>query len=294
MTPPLIVVVRMLVATTTTTISAELVELSYTLGVDAPTSPKLMSFTHKIIKKGLNKLNIWVELNDFCSSEHSGTHVDAPIHNNQHGWSIEEIPTSRLWRVPAVVVDVSGPISQSKIKNYEVKVDDLTRWEEIHGVIPDGALVLIRTGWSNKIKQNIREYAGLDQHNKINFPGVGKGAAEWLVKHGSRNGHTKGIVGVGIDTLSLDKGQSVRYPTHVALFKENIYGVENLANLDKLPATGFYVTVMPLRIGRGSGSPARIIAEVGELPPGTSTASSPVSSILILLLVATLTLDWLL
>ncbi|KAK7084621.1 hypothetical protein SK128_001816, partial [Halocaridina rubra] len=150
--------------------SAELLELSYTYNNDAPTSPKLTQFTHKIIKKGLNKFGIWVELNEFCTSEHAGTHLDAPVHFAEHGWAVEAIPTKRLWRVPAVVIDVSRQIKFSGQMNYEVKVKDLEDWEAAHGVIPDGCLVIIRTGWGAKSK-NIRDYSGLDQHNKNNFPG---------------------------------------------------------------------------------------------------------------------------
>lgn len=254
------------------TVSTELLELSYTYNVDAPTSPKLTGFTHKIIKKGLNKFGIWVELNEFCSSEHSGTHIDAPVHYSEHGWDVAAIPTRHLWRLPAVVIDVSRQIKLSGQLNYEIKVRDLEDWEKAHGVIPDGTIVIIRTGWGAK-SQNIREYSGLDQHNKNNFPALGKGAAEWLAKHGTKHGHETGVVAVGIDTISMDVGQSVRYPAHVALYKKNIYGIENMANLDKLPVTGAFVTVLPMRIGGGSGAPARIIAEIDEVHAYSSVTS---------------------
>ncbi|XP_066980365.1 isatin hydrolase-like [Macrobrachium rosenbergii] len=252
-----------LAAFVVSTATSELIELSYTYNVDAPTSPKLTQFTHKIVKKGLNKFGIWVELNEFCASEHSGTHIDAPVHLAEHGWPVDSIPTRRLWRVPAVVIDVSNQIRSANHLNYEVKVQDLEDWEAVNGIIPDGTLVLIRTGWGAKVN-NLRDYSGLDQHNKNNFPGLGKGAAEWLANHGKKHGHETGIIGVGIDTISIDVGQSVRLPSHVALFSENVYAIENMANLDKLPVKGAIVTVLPMRIGGGSGAPARIIAEVGE------------------------------
>nr|XP_045600107.1 isatin hydrolase-like [Procambarus clarkii]QPM92666.1 kynurenine formamidase-like [Procambarus clarkii] len=286
-------VAALVVAAVAASTRAVIVDLSYTYNVDAPNSPRVTPFSHKIVKKGPNKINIWQEVNDFCASEHSGTHLDAPINFAQHGWSTEAIPLSRLWRVPAVVVDVSGPIKNAQDKNYEVKVRDLEQWESDHGTIPDGALVLFRTGWAKKVK-NIRDFAGLDQHNTLNFPGIGKGAAEWLARHASRHSYQKGVVGVGIDTLSLDKGQTVRFPAHVALYQHNIYGLENLANLDKLPATGSYVTVMPLKIGGGSGSPARVIGEVDEAPPGASPAGTLLHSAYILpcLLIITLLAHW--
>ncbi|XP_068220104.1 isatin hydrolase-like [Palaemon carinicauda] len=271
------------------TATAELIELSYTYNVDAPTSPKLTQFTHKIVKKGLNKFGIWVELNEFCASEHSGTHVDAPVHFAEKGWALEAIPTKRLWRVPAVVIDVSNQIKLSKnVLNYEIKVKDLEDWEAVNGIIPDATLVLIRTGWGAKVN-NLREYSGLDQHNKNNFPGLGKGAAEWLANHGNKHGHETGVIGVGIDTISVDVGQSVRYPSHVALYTKNIYGIENMANLDKLPVKGAIVTVLPMRIGGGSGAPARIIAEVGEEHQLTSASPKSNQSLAVMLVAQMIT-----
>ncbi|XP_037799166.1 isatin hydrolase-like [Penaeus monodon] len=309
--------------------SSELVELSYTFNLDAPTSPKLTPFSHRIVKKGVNKYGLWVEMNDFSASEHSGTHIDAPVHFSERGWTLDSVPIRRLWRVPAVLIDVTHHVQNSGVKNYEIKVRDLEMWEAQYGMLPDGCIVLFMTGWGSKVR-NLREYSGLDRHNKINFPGedlrsgdklnfpgegldplrnrqhylgpglehqiklnfpgLSKGAAEWLANHATRYHQRWGVIGVGIDTLSLDVGQSVRYPAHVALFANNIYGIENLANLDRLPPTGFYVTVMPIRIGGGSGAPARVLAEVNEpYPPGRfSHSAGPVAPSLALLMPALL------
>lgn len=266
----------LLAALGVSTAAAELIELSYTYNKDAPTSSKITPFVHKQIKKGYDKLGFWLELAEFCTSEHSGTHLDAPVHFAEHGWPVEAIPTRRLWRVPAVVIDVSKNI-RPDLPNYEVKVKDLEDWEAANGVIPDGSLILVRTGWGAKVNR-LSEYLGLDSNNNQNSPGLGKGAAEWLVNHGKKHGHRTGVVGFGIDTVSVDVGKSVRYPSHVILYKENIYGIENMANLDKLPVKGALVTVLPVRIGGGSGAPARIIAEVGE----ASSAPSPLPSVLLL------------
>ncbi|XP_050713053.1 isatin hydrolase-like [Eriocheir sinensis] len=270
---------------------SELIELTYTYNVNAPTSPKLRQFKQELVMKGRNKQRQWVELYNICLSEHSGTHIDAPRHFNETGWTVEAIPTDRLWRLPAVVVDVSKMIGKSQEKNYEVTPKDLTDWEAEHGVIPDGALVFVRTGWG-KMVNNYWSYAGLDENNKLNFPGLGKEAAEWLVHHGQNNSHSTGIVGVGIDTLSLDNGHSVRMPAHITLFAANIYGIENVANLDKLPAVGSHVTVMPMRIGKGSGAPARIIAEIGEGPMSLAPALRPFLPALLLPLFPVLRAPW--
>lgn len=258
--------------TVVSTTLAELLELSYTFNVDAPNSPSLKNFEHSIVKKGKNKFGNWVELNNFCSSEHSGTHLDAPVHFNRHGWSVSEIPTERLYRVPGVMIDVSRRArSQS---NYEIKTRDLERWESSNGIIPDGAVVLINTGWGQK-SSDIQQYSGLDEHNKLNFPGLSVEAAEWLATHGSKHGHDKGILGVGIDTISVDVGQSVRYPAHIALARRNLYNIENVANTYRLPPTGFILTILPVRIGGGSGAPARILAELnGSFGPAYSASTS--------------------
>ncbi|XP_064077598.1 isatin hydrolase-like [Macrobrachium nipponense] len=174
------------------TAAAELFELSYTYNKDAPTSSKLSPFVHKQIKKGYDKLGFWVELNDFCTSEHSGTHIDAPVHFAEHSWALEAIPIRRLWRVPAVVIDVSKNIKPDQ-PNYEVKVKDFEEWEAVHGVIPDGSLVLARTGWGAKVN-TLSQYLGLDGNNNQNFPGLGKGAAEWLLNHRKKHGHKTGVV----------------------------------------------------------------------------------------------------
>ncbi|KAG7173941.1 isatin hydrolase-like [Homarus americanus] len=271
-------------------VSTELLELSYTYNIDAPTSPKLKPFTSTILNKSLNELGFWVELNEFCTSEHSGTHVDAPVHFSKDSWTLDAIPLDRLWRVPGVVIDVSEAIRVSGERNYGIKAKDLEAWEEDHGTIPDGVVVLIRTGWGKK-SQNLGQYSGLDLKKRNNFPGLSEEAATWLATHGSRHGHSRGVMGVGVDTISVDVGNSTHYLAHRAMYSRNVYGMENLANLDKLPPSGFLLTILPMKIGGGSGGPARIIAEVPVGVPssivdtaGSSCLSSCLSLPFVLLL----------
>ncbi|XP_042886133.1 isatin hydrolase-like [Penaeus japonicus] len=253
--------------------SSDLLELSYTYNVDAPTSPKLTPFTFKVIKKGYNDFGAWVELNEFCSSEHSGTHLDAPVHFAKDRWSVADIPLDRLWRVPAVVIDVSEAIERSGLIDYPIKAEDLEAFEKVHGVIPDHTVVLVRTGWGLK-SGDLQEYSNVDETNTNHFPGLSEEAATWLATHGERHGHTTGIVGVGVDTISVDVGNSTRYSAHVAMYSRNIFGLENVANMHKLPASGFHLTILPMRIGGGSGAPARIIAEFDQRADALSSASS--------------------
>ncbi|XP_037780719.1 isatin hydrolase-like [Penaeus monodon] len=253
--------------------SSALLELSYTYNLDAPTSPKLTPFTYKVLKKGYNDFGVWVELNEFCTSEHSGTHLDAPVHFAKDRWGVSDIPLDRLWRVPAVVIDVSQAIKRSGQIDYPIAVEDLEAWEKVHGVIPDHTLVLVRTGWGLK-SGDLQAYSNVDETNTNHFPGLSKEAATWLATHGQRHGHRTGIVGVGVDTISVDVGNSTRYGAHEAMYSRNLFGLENVANMHKLPPSGFRVTVLPMRIGGGSGAPARIVAELDQRAEPLASASS--------------------
>lgn len=126
-----------------------------------------------------------------------------------------------------------------------------------HGRIPDGAIVLIRTGWGGRWPDRAR-YLGTARTGaaavpELHFPGIDAAAARWLVDQ-------RQIDAVGIDTPSIDYGQSTTFDTHQILFAANIPAFENVANLDRLPATGGYVMALPMKIAGGSGGPLRIVA----------------------------------
>lgn len=190
----------------------------------------------------------------FASAEHGGTHLDAPIHFAEGGWTNDQVPLSGLIG-PAVVVDVTEQVTP----DYLVSVDDLVAWEGVNGLIPDGAMLLVRTGWADRWADRTA-YLGTDRVGEaavadLHFPGVGAEAAQWLVDH-------REIAAVGIDTPSLDRGQSSDFRTHVILYAENILGFENVAHLDELPVTGSFVVALPMKIEGGSGGPLRIVAFV--------------------------------
>ena len=132
-------------------------------------------------------------------------------------------------------------------------------WEAENGMLPDGGILLVRTGWGPRWGDRT-EYLGTDMVGpeavpELHFPGIGGEAASWLVAN-------RGIVAVGIDTPSIDYGQSADFETHVILYTENISGFENVANLEALPETGSYVVALPMKIEGGSGGPLRIVAFV--------------------------------
>ena len=192
----------------------------------------------------------------FASAEHGGTHLDAPIHFAEGRRAVHEIPLSSLITM-ASVVDVSAAADADP--DYVLSVDDLTAWEAEHGPIADGTALLVRTGWSSRWNDRTAylgtDLTGPDAVPELHFPGIGTDAAQWLV--GNRD-----IAAIGIDTPSIDYGQSSDYRTHVILYSENIVGFENLTNLDRLPATGAGIVALPMKIVGGSGGPLRIVGWV--------------------------------
>ena len=190
----------------------------------------------------------WYTVGSFGASDHSGTHMDGPVHFSQGQAAIDKISLEQFIS-PAVVVDMAEACAADP--DYELSCSDLAAWEAAHGPIPAGAVVLARSGWSERWPDR-RRYLGSESANDFHFPGVAPNAAKLLV--GRR------VHGVGIDTASLDHGPSQDYPTHRILGGAGVYGLENLANLHLLPAAGATVIALPLKIGNGSGAPARVIA----------------------------------
>jgi kynurenine formamidase len=190
----------------------------------------------------------------FSAAEHGGTHLDAPIHFAEGGKTNDQLPLSSLVG-PAVVVDVTSRVTP----DYLLTVDDLTQWETAHGRIPDGAIVLMRTGWDAKYADRTAylgtSLAGASAVPQLHFPGISEQAAQWLVDH-------RKISAVGIDTPSIDFGQSSTFRAHVILYGKGIPGFENVANVGSLPSSGSFVVALPMKIEGGSGGPLRIVAYV--------------------------------
>jgi len=181
--------------------------------------------------------------------EHSGTHMDAPGHFVLGGRLSPEITPEELI-VPIVVIDISAAAAGNP--DAVVTVDDLTRFERRHGRIPRRALACMNSGWAAKIDDPI-EYKGGPSFPNYHFPGFSLAAAMWLVER-------RDVTGIGVDTLSLDPGNSTTFPVHVNFLATDRYGLENLNNLDKLPPRGAlaYVGLIPWE--EGSGGPCRVIA----------------------------------
>ena len=195
----------------------------------------------------------------FRMAEHGGTHIDAPIHFYENRWTVDEIPLDRLVG-PAIVVDVTSRCAENR--DYRASVADFEAWERQHGRIPDASIVLVRTGfgrfWPDRKAYLGTEERGVAAVAELHFPGLHPDAARWLI--GERRIHA-----VGLDSASIDHGQSKQFETHRILFEANVPAFENLAGLDELPATGFTVVALPIKIRGGSGGPLRVIAILPEI-----------------------------
>lgn len=213
-----------------------------------------IGFVHEELAYGPTPGGFFYSSYRYSAAEHGGTHLDAPIHFAAGRQASDEIPLSRLIG-PAVVIDVSDRATP----DYQVSVSDFTSWETAHGQIPPGAIVLVRTGWDARYGDRAA-YLGTDVTGpeavaQLHFPGLAPEAAQWLVDHRS-------IGSFGLDTPSVDYGQSKDFRAHVILYEANIPGFENVANLGEVPATGGYVMALPMKIAKGSGGPLRIVAFV--------------------------------
>lgn len=229
------------------------IDLTHTFDQETIYWPTANSFTLKTVHKGKTKGGYWYETNDMAVSEHGGTHMDAPVHFAKGKWSAEKVPLTSLMG-PACVLDVSQ--KSKKNRDYLVSVEDIEEWEKQHGPVPTNSIFLAHTGW-DEFWPNKKHYLGTKEKGDVanlHFPGFSKEAADLLVK--------RGVKAVGLDTPSLDFGQSKDYWAHRIFGKANIPGFENVANLHDLPATGATVIALPMKIGDGSGGPLRIIAQL--------------------------------
>jgi kynurenine formamidase len=184
----------------------------------------------------------------FWTLEHYGTHMDAPAHFPPGKEYLDQISVQRLF-APAVVVDVRE--EASKDQDYRLRVMRVEKWEALHGRIPVGAVVLLRTGWASRWPDQAR-YRNMDAAGVMHFPGFSVEAARLLIE--------RGVVGLGIDTLSIDYGPSKDFEVHRVTLPAGLYQLENLANLDQLPDSGAFLISAPIKLESGSGGPVRVFA----------------------------------
>jgi kynurenine formamidase len=230
---------------------AKLVDLTYSYDQNTVYWPNAEGFRHRKDTWTITPKGFWYAAGEFTSAEHGGTHIDSPIHFSQGKQTVDQIPVSNLI-APAAVIDVTSAVARNR--DYRATAGDVQGWEQSHGAIPPGSIVVFRTGWGRHWPDR-KQYLGSDAPGDVanlHFPGLSKDAAELLVK--------RGISGVGIDTASLDHGPSSDFIVHQVLNSANIYGLENVANADRLPLTGATLIALPMKIAEGSGAPVRLVA----------------------------------
>ncbi|QHT67234.1 cyclase family protein [Rhodocytophaga rosea] len=234
------------------------VDLSYDYSKETIFWPTASPFILDTVSVGMTEKGYYYSSYGFCTDEHGGTHIDAPIHFAQGGRTVDQLPLSQLIG-PSVKIDVSPQALANK--DYLVSIQDFTQWESVHGKIPEGSIVLLQTGYSRYWPDRL-QYLGTDKTgnegvSQLHFPGLDPKAAQWLVTQ-------RKIKAIGIDTASIDYGQSQEFSSHVTLMKANIPAFENLASLDQVPTLGAHIVALPMKIKGGSGGPLRIIAFIPD------------------------------
>src|SRR5215217_9771921 len=217
-----------------------------------PTSPT--TFQLNRLSYGKTEGGYFYASNSFCTPEHGGTHLDAPIHFAEGKRTADQIPVEQLI-APAVVVDVSAKAAADP--DYRLTLEDVRAWEAKHGPVGQGVIVLLRTGWGKRWPDRKR-YLGDDKPgdaSNLHFPSYGAEAARYLVEQ-------RKVGAIGVDTASIDHGPSKDFIVHQIANGANVPGVENVANLEEVPETGAWVIALPMKIAGGSGGPVRIVALV--------------------------------
>jgi len=235
---------------------SRIVDLTHSFGADTVVWPTEQDF--KLIVQHAEETpgGYYYASNRLELPEHGGTHIDAPIHFSKGKQTLDQIPIERM-NGTAVRIDVVEQCAGNR--DYLVTISDFERWEVEHGQIPNGSIVLLDTGfahfWPNRQDYLGTALRGQEGVRALHFPGLHPEAAVWLARE-------RQVKAVGIDTASIDYGQSTKFETHVALLSENVPVFENLANLHNLPDRGFDVIALPMKIAGGTGGPLRIIAVV--------------------------------
>lgn len=200
---------------------------------------KLVDFA----KDGYNLYNL-------TYNEHTGTHMDAPLHFSEDGQSVAEIPVENLV-APLCIIDIKAKATESA--DAQVTPEDLKAWISANGDIPDGACVAMNSGWGVQVLTD--KFRNADENGVMHFPGFHLEAAQMLMEEAN-------VVGIAVDTLSLDFGPSPDFAVHYAWLPSNRWGIECIANLDALPASGATLVVGAPKFRGGTGGPSRVMAMV--------------------------------
>jgi kynurenine formamidase len=237
--------------------TARLIDLTYSFDdqtVYWPTAPH--EFELEQLAYGPTEAGFFYAANAFSAPEHGGTHLDAPIHFSAGKKTADAIPLDALIG-PAVVIDVAEQAAADS--DYRLLAKDVRLWEEENGLVPEGAVVLLRTGWGVYWPDR-KAFLGDDtpgDASNLHFPSYGVEAARLLVEE-------RRVAVLGVDTASIDHGPSTDFIVHQIANGSDVPGLENVANLERMPETGSWVVALPMKISGGSGGPVRIVGLVWD------------------------------
>jgi len=249
-----IFVVPVMAQKSTTLPLGRVVDLTYAFDANTVYWPTAEQFKLETDFEGMTDKGYYYSAYRYSAAEHGGTHLDSPVHFAKGHYTVDQLPLQQLMGA-AIVIDVTKQCAANP--DYLVSVADFEDWEKRNGKIAAGTIVLLRTGYG-KYYPDRKKYLGTDERGaaavaKLHFPGLDPAAARWLTQNRS-------IKAIGLDTASIDRGQSTLFETHRTLFEKNIPAFENVANLDQLPVKGFSIIALPMKIKGGSGGPLRIVA----------------------------------
>ena len=234
--------------------SGRVIDLSHPFDASTVYWPTAEGFKLDTDFEGMTDKGYFYSAYRYSAAEHGGTHLDAPVHFAKGRNHVDEIPLEQLMG-NGIVIDVSSQCAANP--DYLVSVADFQNWERRNGRIRPDTIVFLRTGFGKRYPDR-KSYLGTEERGadavaKLHFPGLDPAAARWLTQNRS-------IKAIGLDTASIDYGQSTLFESHRILMEKNIPAFENVANLELLPAKGFSVIALPMKIKGGSGGPLRIVA----------------------------------
>lgn len=232
----------------------EWIDLTHEFSEESIYWPTAEPFKKETVFQGRAEAGFYYEAHSFSAAEHGGTHLDAPIHFAENRNSLEQVPVEQLIG-PGALIRIAEKVKKNR--NYQLSVEDVLLWEKDNGEIAEDSILLVDTG-SSKLWPDREKYMGTNERGpgalaQLKFPGIHPEAAKFLATK-------RKVKAVGLDSPSIDFGGSKLFESHQILFERNIPGMENVANLDRLPLKGFTVIALPMKIKGGSGGPLRVVA----------------------------------
>jgi kynurenine formamidase len=211
------------------------IDMTHSFGAETIYWPTEGDFSLEVGFEGVTDAGFYYTSNRFSAADHGGTHLDAPKHFARGKQAADEVPLARLMG-PACVIDISEAALADS--DYRLSVGDISAWEAENGRIESGCIVLLNTGyagfWPNRERYLGTNLLGAEGVANLHFPGYSVESARLLAE--------RAVAAVGIDTASIDYGQSQDFAVHRHLYDLEIPGFENVTNVDALPPTGAYVT----------------------------------------------------